>query len=92
MELFSALFCLAILNYCTADDPNLCATGQYRIIPKSDCQGYYFCLFGKAVDMPPCGPGAVFSRSAHVCVRKGGIYDDCIPGEVDVPDRKPDSK
>ena len=38
--------------------------------------------------MPPCGPGAVFSRSAHVCVKKGGIYDDCTPGEVDVPDSK----
>ena len=84
-DIFIFIFVIA---FCQADDPSLCKTGQYRIIPKSDCVGYYFCLYGKAIDMPPCAPGSKFSRRHHVCVRKDSIYDDCVPEETAVPESK----
>lgn len=79
------LICILYVTFCSADEASLCATGKYQIIPKSsDCVGYYFCLYGKAIDMPPCVNGAVFSRKYHVCVRKGGIHDDCT-AELEKP-------
>lgn len=87
-EIYSVFLYISIVAICYADDPGLCATGKHRIIPKSDCVGYYFCLGAKAIDMPPCGTGAVFSRRYHVCVGKGSIYDDCTPGEPSIPEKE----
>ena len=68
---------LAILFYVVkADQPN-CVAGKYQIIPKLDCTGYFLCVFGKPVEMPDCPPGSAFSTTAHVCVPKNSIYDDC---------------
>ena len=84
---YISIFILTIA-LCTADNPSLCKTGKHRIIPKSDCVGYYFCLYGMAIDMPPCAPGSKFSRSYHVCVLEGSIYDDCKPGDNFIPESK----
>ncbi|WAR27169.1 hypothetical protein MAR_012873 [Mya arenaria] len=54
-----------------------CTPGEYHIIGKADCTGYYLCVFGNPMEMPPCPPGSVFSSSANVCVPKGSTFDDC---------------
>ena len=87
MELY-LIFIYILISLCNADDPSLCKTGKYRIIPKSDCVGYYFCLYRKAIEMPPCASGFKFSRSYHVCVPEGSVYDDCVPGDTVIPGSK----
>lgn len=74
------------LGVVRADLPK-CVAGKYQIIPKLDCTGYYLCVFGKPVEMPDCPPGSAFSTSAHVCVPKDSIYDDC---KLDVMPTVPD--
>ncbi|WAR27200.1 hypothetical protein MAR_012904, partial [Mya arenaria] len=54
-----------------------CTPGEYKIIGKADCTGYYLCVFGNPMEMPPCPPGSVFSSSANVCVPKGSTFDVC---------------
>ncbi|XP_052778857.1 uncharacterized protein LOC128216337 [Mya arenaria] len=54
-----------------------CTLGVYQIIGKADCTGFFLCVFGKPIEMPPCPPGSVFSSSVNVCVPKGSVYDDC---------------
>ncbi|WAR27146.1 hypothetical protein MAR_012850, partial [Mya arenaria] len=75
----TALYALAAATLIAAGQNELvqCTPGEYKIIGKADCTGYYLCVFGNPVEMPPCAPGSVFSSSSNVCVPKGSIYDDC---------------
>ncbi|XP_052778891.1 uncharacterized protein LOC128216371 [Mya arenaria] len=75
----TALYALAAATLVIAGQDKLvqCTPGEYEIIGKADCTGYYLCVFGNPVEMPPCPPGSVFSSSSNVCVPKGSIYDDC---------------
>ncbi|KAH3820314.1 hypothetical protein DPMN_122060 [Dreissena polymorpha] len=57
-------------------DPQ-CNTSGYQIIPKADCKGYYLCVFGRPVEMPPCPTRSKFSASVNVCVPEGSVFDDC---------------
>ncbi|XP_052779092.1 uncharacterized protein LOC128216538 [Mya arenaria] len=59
------------------DEHVQCTPGIFQIIGKADCTGFFMCVFGKKVEMPPCPPRSVFSSSANVCVPKGSMYDDC---------------
>ena len=54
-----------------------CNTSGYQIIPKADCNGYYLCVFGQPVEMPPCPARSKFSASVNVCVPEGSVFDDC---------------
>ncbi|WAR27177.1 hypothetical protein MAR_012881 [Mya arenaria] len=73
------LFALVVIPLVIAGQGELvkCTPGVYEIIGNADCKGYSLCVFGKAIEMPPCPPGSVFSSSSSVCVPKGSIYDDC---------------
>ncbi|WAR27176.1 hypothetical protein MAR_012880 [Mya arenaria] len=75
----TAMYALAAATLVIAGQDELvkCTPGVYEIIGKADCTGYFLCVFGKAIEMPPCPPGSVFSSSSNVCVPKGSIYDDC---------------
>ncbi|KAH3819937.1 uncharacterized protein LOC127881677 [Dreissena polymorpha] len=53
--------------------------GDYQIIPKADCMGFYICVWGSPVEMPPCPAGTRFSATVNACVHKGSDLDDCIP-------------
>ncbi|XP_052781428.1 uncharacterized protein LOC128217983 [Mya arenaria] len=75
----TALYALTAATLVAAGQNELvqCTPGEYKIIGKADCTGYYLCVFGNPVEMPPCPSGSVFSSSSNVCVNKGSIYDDC---------------
>ncbi|WAR27168.1 hypothetical protein MAR_012872 [Mya arenaria] len=79
IEYITSLYALAAATLAIAGQDELvkCTPGEYHIIGKTDCTGYYLCVFGNPVEMPPCPPGSVFSSSSNVCVSKGSIYDDC---------------
>ncbi|XP_052781097.1 uncharacterized protein LOC128217766 [Mya arenaria] len=75
----TALYILAAATFVTAGHDELvqCTPGVYQIIGKADCTGFFMCVFGKKVEMPPCPHRSVFSSKANVCVPKGSMYDDC---------------
>ncbi|XP_052779411.1 uncharacterized protein LOC128216788 [Mya arenaria] len=75
----TALYALAAATLVIAGHDELvqCTPGIYQIIGKADCTGFFMCVFGKQIEMPPCPPSSVFSSSANVCVPKGSMYDDC---------------
>ncbi|WAR27122.1 hypothetical protein MAR_012826 [Mya arenaria] len=75
----TALFALLAGTLVIAGHEELvqCTPGVFQIIGKADCTGFFMCVFGKKVEMPPCPPRSVFSSSANVCVPKGSMYDDC---------------
>ncbi|WAR27151.1 hypothetical protein MAR_012855, partial [Mya arenaria] len=75
----TALFALVAGTLVIAGHDELvqCTPGVFQIIGKADCTGFFMCVFGKKVEMPPCPPRSVFSSSANVCVPKGSMYDDC---------------
>ncbi|WAR27130.1 hypothetical protein MAR_012834 [Mya arenaria] len=75
----TALFALVAGTLVIAGHDELvqCTPGVYQIIGKADCTGFFMCVFGKKVEMPPCPASSVFSSSANVCVPKGSMYDDC---------------
>ncbi|XP_052778854.1 uncharacterized protein LOC128216333 [Mya arenaria] len=79
IEYITSLYALVAATLVIAGQDELvkCTPGEYHIIGKADCTGYYLCVFGNPVEMPPCPPGSVFSSSSNVCVSKGSIYDDC---------------
>ncbi|KAK3604442.1 hypothetical protein CHS0354_031745 [Potamilus streckersoni] len=56
---------------------NICNQGEFKLIPKDDCTGFYLCNWGHTVEMPDCPAGSVFSVSGHSCVPIGSPYDDC---------------
>jgi len=93
---YSTVALLATVSVIVADNQlPKCTFGNYDIIPKDDCTGYFLCVYGKPVEMPPCPAGSVFSSGAHVCVPKGSIYDDCrkqgasTGGNIGLPDTMP---
>ncbi|WAR27099.1 hypothetical protein MAR_012803 [Mya arenaria] len=75
----TALFALIAATLVIAGHDELvqCTPGIFQIIGKADCTGFFMCVFGKKVEMPPCPQRSVFSSSANVCVPKGSMYDDC---------------
>ncbi|WAR27174.1 hypothetical protein MAR_012878 [Mya arenaria] len=75
----TSLYALAAATLVIAGQDELvkCTPGEYKIIGKADFTGYYLCVFGNPMEMPPCPPGSVFSSNANVCVPKGSTFDDC---------------
>lgn len=55
-----------------------CTTGATYVRDPDDCQRWYQCVsLGKTKEMPSCGLGMVFSKTARMCVVKGDSRDDC---------------
>ena len=81
MKCYSIGLCLTIVmcfSVIYGQEPK-CNLKGFQLIPKLNCKGYYLCVFGKAVEMPDCPKGSVFS-SSNVCVPEKSIYDDCKIG------------
>ncbi|XP_021365437.1 uncharacterized protein LOC110458159 [Mizuhopecten yessoensis] len=52
-----------------------------------ECRTMWQCVWGKAIKMPGCSSGLIYSKQHKVCVYKDSVYDDC---ETDINTFKPD--
>ncbi|ESO88820.1 hypothetical protein LOTGIDRAFT_234405 [Lottia gigantea] len=77
-----SVFAVIVIGSCTVIEsftPH-CTSSFGWIRNPNNCSEFWRCDFGKPIPMVPCPSGLILNNQLHVCVRRGGQYDDCDQG------------